>query len=107
MIRCQVNYDECSSNPCRNGGDCVDQVDGYKCRCKPSFYGPTCTQQHTDSNFDFEFGRDTQGYAETMLHQGLREFTIAFWVKAKSEDTEAGTVLSYAVSGAVSGTKIY
>ena len=33
----------CQSQPCLNGGTCVDQVAGtYSCRCPDSFTGPQC-----------------------------------------------------------------
>ena len=28
--RCEVNVDECASNPCYNGGECVDEPQGYR-----------------------------------------------------------------------------
>uniref|UniRef100_A0A8C6QHG6 Neurogenic locus notch homolog protein 3 n=1 Tax=Nannospalax galili TaxID=1026970 RepID=A0A8C6QHG6_NANGA len=30
---CQLDVDECASTPCQNGAKCVDQPDGYECRC--------------------------------------------------------------------------
>jgi len=30
---CNTNIDECLSDPCQNGGTCVDMVGGYFCRC--------------------------------------------------------------------------
>ncbi|KAK3726888.1 hypothetical protein QZH41_005366 [Actinostola sp. cb2023] len=38
---CEVNINDCASNPCRHG-TCIDQINGYKCYCKPGFGGPTC-----------------------------------------------------------------
>ena len=40
--RCQVNVDECLSEPCLNNGTCQDGVDGYTCLCPPGFRGPQC-----------------------------------------------------------------
>ncbi|NXC80422.1 CADN protein, partial [Cercotrichas coryphoeus] len=37
----------CSSyetNPCLNGGTCVDAVLGYRCKCTANFHGPDCQQ---------------------------------------------------------------
>ena len=32
-LRALLTTNECSSNPCRNGGTCVDQYGSYFCRC--------------------------------------------------------------------------
>ncbi|XP_043922109.1 neural-cadherin-like [Protopterus annectens] len=37
-----------STNPCLNGGTCIDSDYGYRCRCPPLFEGPECQQtKHT------------------------------------------------------------
>ena len=37
----------CASQPCQNGAQCVDALDGYQCRCSSGFTGPTCsTSKH-------------------------------------------------------------
>ena len=37
---CEVNFDECSSNPCdETGGICVDGINSYLCYCKDGFAG--------------------------------------------------------------------
>ena len=33
---------ECDSNPCQNGGTCIDGFDSFKCSCPYGFDGPTC-----------------------------------------------------------------
>ncbi len=33
---------ECDSNPCQNGGQCFDGVNGYLCVCRPGWTGPNC-----------------------------------------------------------------
>jgi len=37
--RCETDIDECTSDPCQNGGTCVDQVNGFICRCPPGYTG--------------------------------------------------------------------
>ncbi|GFO38964.1 fibropellin-1 [Plakobranchus ocellatus] len=39
---CSDNVDECISEPCQNGGTCVDQVASYFCACLPGFRGENC-----------------------------------------------------------------
>ena len=39
---CEVNTDECSSNPCMNGATCRDQVGGYVCDCRSGWAGERC-----------------------------------------------------------------
>ena len=39
---CCIDIDECSSNPCLNGGSCTDQVNGYACICSPKYTGTQC-----------------------------------------------------------------
>ena len=33
---------ECYSNPCLNGGACIDWVNMYTCQCLPGYNGPQC-----------------------------------------------------------------
>ena len=39
----QSEPDQCQpTNPCKNGGQCEDQFQAYKCVCAPNWDGPTC-----------------------------------------------------------------
>ena len=33
---------ECGSNPCQNGGLCIDEVNGYRCACRIGYIGDHC-----------------------------------------------------------------
>lgn len=37
-----ADVDDCQSEPCENGGTCVDKVDSFLCLCLPSYGGDTC-----------------------------------------------------------------
>ncbi|XP_034753236.1 protein eyes shut homolog isoform X1 [Etheostoma cragini] len=41
---CEIDTNECSSNPCQNQGDCVDRVNSYSCDCKIGFSGLNCEE---------------------------------------------------------------
>ncbi|GAB0086814.1 Cubilin [Sergentomyia squamirostris] len=38
----KLSEDNCRSNPCQNGGSCIDIYDGFLCHCPPQYQGPTC-----------------------------------------------------------------
>lgn len=40
--RCELEINECLSNPCLNGGVCEDQAGGYICSCAVGFSGDHC-----------------------------------------------------------------
>lgn len=40
--RCEININDCSSNPCSNGGTCLDGVNDYTCSCAPGYTGQNC-----------------------------------------------------------------
>lgn len=40
-LKCYFEND-CSVNPCQNGGSCTPQVGGYSCKCVPGYNGVNC-----------------------------------------------------------------
>uniref|UniRef100_A0A665WAB6 Neurogenic locus notch homolog protein 2-like n=1 Tax=Echeneis naucrates TaxID=173247 RepID=A0A665WAB6_ECHNA len=40
--KCNVDIDECSSNPCMSSGICVDKLNGFHCVCPPNTHGKHC-----------------------------------------------------------------
>lgn len=44
------DFDECHSNPCRNGATCVDGFNTFRCLCLPSYVGALCEQGKSSCN---------------------------------------------------------
>ena len=39
-----LDVDECDTlSPCKNGGTCVNEYDGYTCHCTDQWLGTNCT----------------------------------------------------------------
>lgn len=47
---CHIEIDECESQPCING-NCVDEVNAYKCNCYPGYNGTNC-----ENDIDYCYG---------------------------------------------------
>ena len=39
---CNSNIDECSPDPCQNGGTCIDGMNSYTCVCMDGYNGTNC-----------------------------------------------------------------
>ena len=44
--RCDIDIDDCASDPCQNKGTCTDLVNGYNCTCTDEWMGETCVIQY-------------------------------------------------------------
>ena len=38
-----TDVNECSSDPCQNGGTCSDRINAYICTCSPGYVGTNCS----------------------------------------------------------------
>ena len=39
---CLTDIDECTPNPCQNGGTCIDGSNSFACQCPPGHIGMSC-----------------------------------------------------------------
>jgi len=42
LVLLLLDINECSSDPCQNGGTCNDDVNGYTCVCADGYTGTHC-----------------------------------------------------------------
>jgi hypothetical protein len=42
QLRTLLTTDECASNPCHNGGTCIDSYNGFFCRCPSNWEVRDC-----------------------------------------------------------------
>ena len=50
--------DECSPNPCKNGGTCRDKISSYSCTCLNGYTGTNCQYQTTYLKVYARYGRN-------------------------------------------------
>lgn len=53
---CSEKIDYCSSTPCLNGGQCINEESAYKCYCKQLFFGSNC-EFRRETNYILNFTR--------------------------------------------------
>ncbi|KAK6489542.1 protein jagged-1b-like [Huso huso] len=51
-ITCEKAEHACLSDPCSNGGSCVETSFGYECQCAPGWSGPSCMTNIDDCAYN-------------------------------------------------------
>ncbi|MGH0139112.1 UNVERIFIED_CONTAM: hypothetical protein FKN15_030455 [Acipenser sinensis] len=51
-IACEKAEHACLSDPCSNGGSCVETSFGYECQCAPGWSGPSCMTNIDDCAYN-------------------------------------------------------
>ncbi|XP_035676172.1 uncharacterized protein LOC118415585 [Branchiostoma floridae] len=51
-----IDIDECQSNPCQNGGTCINMENAYRCQCPEQYKGKNCDTERNCYNFPCHLG---------------------------------------------------
>ena len=91
---CRIDIDECSSNPCLNGGSCTDQVNGYACSCQPGYAGAQC-QTSNISWFDSATEVNCTGHASVVfLVSDFLPFLFDFFCRIDVDECSSNPCLN-------------
>ena len=51
---CEIEVNECMSNPCLNGATCIDELNNFSCLCLPGYSGSNCQIETAECNLFFK-----------------------------------------------------
>ncbi|XP_012286967.1 protein crumbs isoform X2 [Orussus abietinus] len=80
--------EQCSPNPCKNGGHCTDKWSDFSCECERPFLGYTCQYNMTAATFGYE--NITNGYVtirvSDMARRAIRSIVdISMFIRTRED----------------------
>ncbi|XP_017269603.1 cubilin [Kryptolebias marmoratus] len=79
-LHCDQNIDECSSNPCQNGGTCTDGINGFTCTCTDHWTGPLCQTAQQACGGQLTGPAGSFSYPNTPGHDEYDHLVSCAWV---------------------------
>ncbi|XP_047455679.1 cubilin [Mugil cephalus] len=77
---CDQNINECSSNPCQNGGTCTDNVNGFTCTCTAQWTGNVCQTPQQECGGYLSGPAGSFSYPNTPGHDEYEHQVSCAWV---------------------------
>ncbi|KAL3856930.1 hypothetical protein ACJMK2_011636 [Sinanodonta woodiana] len=74
---CCDDIPECASNPCQNGGACIEMINRYDCNCTRRYTGPNCENDLLWEHYSacqFEFKRCFRVFQHPLDWKGAKDF---------------------------------
>ncbi|XP_041670250.1 cubilin [Cheilinus undulatus] len=79
-VNCDQNINECSSNPCQNGGTCTDSINGFTCACTPQWTGPLCQTAQQECGGSLSGPAGSFSFPNTPGHDEYDHLVSCAWV---------------------------
>ncbi|KAF6722152.1 Cubilin [Oryzias melastigma] len=79
-VLCDQNTNECSSNPCQNGGTCIDGINAFTCNCTSQWTGPLCQTPQQECGGDLSGPAGSFSYPNTPGHDQYDHQVSCAWV---------------------------
>ncbi|KAL3856931.1 hypothetical protein ACJMK2_011637 [Sinanodonta woodiana] len=74
---CCDDIPECASNPCQNGGTCIEMINRYDCNCTRRYTGPNCENDLMWDHYSacqLEFSRCFRVFQHPLDWNGAKDF---------------------------------
>ncbi|XP_047205867.1 cubilin [Girardinichthys multiradiatus] len=79
-LHCDQNINECSSNPCHNGGTCTDGINGFTCTCTSQWTGPFCQTPQQECGGQLNGPAGSFSYPNNPGHDQYDHLVSCTWV---------------------------
>lgn len=82
-IDCETEINECMPSPCPLSATCIDQINGYYCRCPFNMTGTSCDKR-IDPDYDLRFNDGivaAKAALSVPFHFASGAFSLSLWVR--------------------------